>query len=86
MNPTERIIHNILVDLEAQADRIIEIQHRTDLVHPLMCKVLGLHKTLTALQHIACWSDFGSGPLLDEPHSTTTARQTLEQIAKLYEN
>jgi len=86
MNPTERIIHNVLVNLEAQADRIIEIQQRTSLVNPLMCKVLSLHKALTALQSIAQWSDPGHGPLLDEPHSTTTARQTLESIAKLYED
>jgi hypothetical protein len=86
MNITEHTIHKILVDLEVQADRIVEIvQHQTTLANPLMFKVLSLHKALTALQHIAQWSNPAEGPALDEPHATTTARQTLESIAKLYE-
>jgi hypothetical protein len=87
---TQQRIDTVLSDLEHEADKIVslveQVQDGWHVTHPRLQKLHSLHSALTALQHIAQWSDPSQGPLLDEPHSTTTARQTLESIAKLYEH
>lgn len=91
MNPTEQTITQIIAKLDDQAGRImshaIQVKDGIHVSNSLLRKIIALRDSLTALQHIASWSDQATTPsALDEPHSTVTARETLKKIAKLYEN